>query len=85
MKIIKFGLRFWITLGSVFSFLFGWAIFSHSLKPAQPVSHIASLPTLAPLPPMNTLGSDPALGFQQSQQPSFNQSFFRPRFMTGGS
>lgn len=85
MKIVKFGLRFWITLGSVFSFMFGWAIFGHSLKPAQPVSQTASLPTLEPLPPLDLTGSDPGISFQHSQPSSFAQSFFRPRFMTGGS
>ncbi len=84
MKLLKLGMRFWITLGSVFSFLFGWAVFSHSLKPAQPVKvEAVQLPTLEPLPPMN--GSDSG-GFQP-QQPSFSRPFVNPGpfFMTGGS
>jgi hypothetical protein len=85
MKILKFGLRFWITLGSVFSFLLGWAIFGHSLKPTQPVSNASNepLPTLEPLPPMGSLSEAPR--FQQ--QPQFFQPSFssRPMFMTGGS
>ncbi len=84
MKLLKFGMRFWITLGSVFSFLFGWAVFSHSLKPAQPLKvEVAQAPTLEPLPPMNGFNGN---GFQ-SQQPSFFQPSFSPGpfFMTGGS
>ena len=82
MKIIKFGLRFWITLGSVFSFLLGWAILGHSLKPAQPVARVEAVPTLAPLPPMGSLTTT---NFQQ--QPQFFQPSIaaRPMFVTGGS
>ncbi len=82
MKIIKFGLRFWITLGSVFSFLVGWAIFGHSLKPIQPVNTaVASLPTLEPLPPMG-FSAEPRSQQPRSFQPQFSS---RPVFITGGS
>ena len=33
MKPLKLTLRFWILLSSVFSFIFGWALFSHAGKP----------------------------------------------------
>lgn len=85
MKIIKFGLRFWITLGSVFSFLLGWAIFGHSLKPIQPVSkpEFAALPTLEPIPPQGSESDDS--GFQQMPQLFRPAIASRPMFVTGGS
>ncbi|MFN8398813.1 MAG: hypothetical protein U0X74_02265 [Anaerolineales bacterium] len=84
MKLLKFGLRFWITLGSVFSFLVGWVIFGHSLRPVQPVSQasLAPLPTLEPLPPMGSLQDSHNRQFNQFTQPSFSS---RPMFMTSGS
>ena len=84
MKLFKFGLRFWITLGSVFSFLIGWVIFGHSLKPTQPVSqaNLTTLPTLEPFPPMGGLQDSRNRQFPQISQPSFSS---RPMFMTSGS
>lgn len=84
MKLLKFGLRFWITLGSVFSFLIGWMIFGHSLKPAQPFSqaNLTTLPTLEPLPPLGGMQDSRNRQFPQISQPSFSS---RPMFMTSGS
>jgi hypothetical protein len=94
MKLLKLGLRFWITLTSIFSFLVGWILLAHSPKPAASTNTSASpavtpLPTLQPLQPLS--GSDDS-NFQ-NQQPSFNfvqpqQQFQfrnRPSFSTGGS
>lgn len=92
MKLLKFGLRFWITLTSVFSFLAGWAMLAHAPKPveaaaAQSSSSVAPMPTLAPLQPLNFSSSG---GIRQQQfsvvQPPA-QSFFSsaPVFNTGGS
>ncbi len=96
MKLLKFGMRFWITLTSVFSFMIGWAMLAHAPKPvqasaAQTTSSVAPLPTLAPLQPLNFSSN----GGIQTQQfsvvppaPAPAQSFFSqpaPMFNTGGS
>jgi len=81
MKLLKFGIRTWITIASVLSFLAGWVMLVHAPKPAQlSVFNTApTLPTLEPLPP---LGMD--TNNIQSQS-----LFLRPRsrsfFRTGGS
>ncbi len=62
MRFFKASLRTLIMLASTFSFLGGWILLAHSLKPtsnsslsASSISGIAAtpLPTLAPLPGMN--------------------------------
>ncbi len=89
MKLLKFGLRFWITVTSIFSFLSGWILLAHAPKPTQSGSSAsgttATLPTLEPLQPLsefqpggNAFQSQPTFGFQPR-----NQS--RPFFRTGGS
>jgi hypothetical protein len=92
MKFLKLGLRLWITIASMFSFLVGWIMLGHSPKPTQPTSSantaFTPLPTLAPLPPLNTNdgGSSQNQQFffdsQSQPQPSFRS---RPFFSTGGS
>jgi hypothetical protein len=90
MKLLKIGIRFWITLTSVLSFLTGWVMLAHSPKPNQTTfssSSVASpLPTLEPLNPLS--GSNDNNNFQNqplfSVQPS-TRSQFRPAFRTGGS
>ncbi len=88
MKTLKFGLRFWITITSVLSFVGGWIMLVHSPKPAQlSFGNTSSAPTLEPLPPLSAFGS----GGNGSQ----NQSLFaiqprqrfssNPFFRTGGS
>ncbi len=58
MKLFKFGLRLWIMLTSVMSFLAGWIMLAHAPKPVQNSSpssvNIAPLPTLAPLPDLGS-------------------------------
>lgn len=97
MKLIKLGIRFWVTIVSVFSFLGGWILLVHAPKPfqgssSQPSSGNVPLPTLAPLPPLSSQGFDPNQNsFQQQQQPLFNvqpqprSRGFSPFFSTGGS
>jgi hypothetical protein len=90
MKLLKIGIRFWITLTSVLSFLTGWVMLAHAPKPNQATvsssSVAAPLPTLEPLNPLS--GSDDNNNFQNqplfSVQPSV-RSQFRPAFRTGGS
>ncbi len=89
MKLLKLGLRFWITVTSIISFLAGWILLAHAPKPNQSNSlasdAAAPLPTLEPLQPLsdfqpgdNTFQNQPTFGFQRR-----NQS--RPFFSTGGS
>lgn len=91
MKIMKIGLRVWIGIVSLFSFLLGWILFAHSAKPvsilsqpSQPQPVLASqLQPIPTLPPLN----DPQLSSQNiqpipQQQP---QMLFQPRLRSGGS
>lgn len=80
MKLLKSGLRFWITTASVLSFVGGWIMLVHAPKPAQLFPDPA--PTLEPLPPLfdlanNTSPSQSLFGFQPRQRNAF--------FRTGGS
>ena len=85
MKIIKKGMRVWITAASMFSFLVGWIFFAHANKPA-PLQ--VSQPTVA-APAQN----QPLRSFNNnnSQTGSFPFTFqnqvqsFSPRLRTGGS
>ena len=90
MKFLKIGIRFWITLTSVLSFLTGWIMLAHAPKPSQSSffsSNVAaSVPTLEPLRPLSDFGSDN----NSQNQPFFSaepsvRSPFRPSFQTGGS
>lgn len=90
MKLVKKSLRAWLTMASVFSFLGGWIILSHSNKPAplqigQPA--LSAQPSIAP----STNST-----IQQFSQNSSSNSFFpfssqvqsgsfSPRMRTGGS
>ena len=99
MKIFKFGLRLWITVTSILTFIAGWILLAHAPKPVQASSlstgngnDVAPFPTLQPLPPLN---GNPFNGHGkdgnnfQFQQPFFNQApqtfRHRPFFSTGGS
>jgi hypothetical protein len=84
MKIVKKSLRVWITVASVFSFLGGWILFSHSGKPAplqinQPVISAPSSNSTFQQFSRNSQSS----GFPFSSQ-SQSRSF-GPRLRTGGS
>lgn len=91
MKILKFGLRFWITLTSAVTFVTGWIMLAHAPKPDQQSSLFSSIssssvPTLEPLPPLsdfNANGNDLQSQSWFSFQPS--PRTFRPMFRTGGS
>ena len=87
MKILKAGLRVWITLASVLSFVGGWILLVHAPKPYQSTRtaadpQIEALPTL---PPLSNFSSGNTF---QNQQPQFQQQPFfsrQPAFRTGGS
>ncbi len=89
MKIIKKGLRVWLTIASVFTFLGGWIILSHSNKPAP--LQISQPAITAPSSNNNTFSQFSSNS--NSGISSFNSLFssqnnfqsFSPRIRTGGS
>ena len=87
MKIIKVVLHYWFAIISVFSFLVGWGMLAHSLKPVQPTQaspvNTASLPALPTIQAFN--GSSGNGGGQNISAPS-NQSVSNlPILRSGGS
>jgi hypothetical protein len=84
MKIIKKALHYWFAVVSVLSFLAGWGMLAHSLKPIQPVSLNNS--TLLNLPPIQAYTPNSQNGggsnFPVSNMQS-NAGF--PRLRSGGS
>ena len=101
MKPLKLALRIWFTITSVLSFLIGWALLSHAPKPAsifstQPTSSSISepmtvdpLPTLAPIPSLDNILTNPNTTVNLQPLPSFNNNAaynnILPRFRTRGS
>jgi hypothetical protein len=91
MKYLKSGLRFWITIASVLSFVGGWIMLVHAPKPDQSSSIQNAItntrPTLEPLPPLPNSGDDEVRqsgpGFFDVQPRLRTQS--NPFFVTGGS
>jgi hypothetical protein len=91
MKLLKIGIRFWLTLTSVLTFGMGWVMLAHAPKP-KPLGSaseniIAPLPALKPLSSFSDFDSDEDGSQAQSffnTQPGIN-SQFRPAFRTGGS
>jgi hypothetical protein len=87
MKFFKKVLHNWFAVVSIFSFLAGWAMLAHSLKPVQPTQSSAQNAILLPaLPPINAFGNENStgngLGLSVPANPS-NLGF--PRLRTGGS
>ncbi len=99
MKLIKLGLRFWIGLTSVSSFLGGWVLLAHSPKPVQSGSPASAstilttpLPTLAPLAPIQKFSGNNGSILQNvpvivppTAPPPSNFVPQQPVFTTGGS
>jgi hypothetical protein len=86
MKIIKTVLHYWFALVSILSFLVGWGMLAHSLKPIQSTQNTSastsiSLPALPPIQAFGT-GSGNGLNFSAPSNPS---TTFSPRLRTGGS
>ena len=89
MKIIKTLLHYWFAFISVVSFLVGWGMLAHSLKPVQPTQNTtaAGAVSLPALPPIQAFGGGTnGLNFSTSNnQPSNQSSSFFPRLRSGGS
>jgi len=94
MKIIKTALHYWIAIVSVLSFLIGWGMLAHSLKPVQASSQTStqntvSLPALLALPPIQAFGgltgnnSGSGLNLSVPNNPPPVSVF--PRLRSGGS
>lgn len=83
MKLIKLGLRVWITLASIISFLMGWVMLAHSPKPVQTGS-TQTTTSLSPLQPLDFgSGDDDSQNIPMFQ--SVNRPGLIPRFRTSGS
>jgi hypothetical protein len=87
MKIIKTLLHYWFAFISILSFLIGWGMLAHSLKPIQPTQNsTASSLSLPALPPIQAFGTGNGSGNGLVlSAPSNQSSTFRPRLRTGGS
>jgi hypothetical protein len=91
MKITKRFTHYWFVIVSILSFLTGWGMLAHSLKPVTSsqtttVKNMV-LPTLQPIEAFNS-GSGTSNSTSNGLQmvaPSNNQSIFAPVLRTGGS
>ena len=94
--LLRMVLRIWIGTASLFSFLIGWVMLAHSLKPVSgsasassaQAAQAAPIPTLAPMPNLDMWNQAGAGGVQSVQPnllplPSFSMG--APVFTTGGS
>lgn len=87
MKIIKTVLHYWFAIVSLLSFLVGWGMLAHSLKPIQPaqttIMNSASLPVLPTIQAFgNGSGNGSGLNFSAPGNKS-NVGF--PILRSGGS
>ena len=101
MKPLKLAFRIWFTITSVLSFLIGWALLSHAPKPASIFSSqtnltsvsvppaVDTLPTLAPIPSLDNILTNPNTTVNLQPLPSFTNNAATnnifPRFRTRGS
>ena len=84
MKLFKKAVHYWFAIVSVVSFLVGWGMLAHSLKPIQPAwasnGNAANLPSL---PPIQAFGNgNGGLNLSSSNNRS---NFGSPFLRTGGS
>jgi hypothetical protein len=90
MKIIKSALHYWFALVSILSFLVGWGMLAHSLKPVSAASQAsssstASLPALPPIQAFGGLtGNSGGSGLNLTVPNNPPTSVF-PRLRSGGS
>jgi len=81
MKIIRTALHYWFAIISILSFLVGWGMLAHSLKPIQPAQGTAgNTASLQALPPIQAFGN--GLNFTAPSSQS-NTGF--PILRSGGS
>lgn len=87
MKIIKTALHYWFAIVSILSFLAGWGMLAHSLKPIQPTqSSIVNTASLPALPPIQAFGGGRGNGSGLNFSAPGNQSNYGfPILRTGGS
>ncbi|MGZ6346965.1 MAG: hypothetical protein ACXWNC_05285 [Anaerolineales bacterium] len=89
MKIVKTALHYWIAVVSVLSFLVGWGMLAHSLKPVQAsqtsTQNTVALPSLPPIQAFGGLtGSNSGSGLNLTAPSNPPVSVF-PRLRSGGS
>jgi hypothetical protein len=94
MKIFKSALHYWIAIVSVLSFLAGWGMLAHSLKPVQAARssspNTASLPALPPIQAFGGLGGNELTGNNGGSglnlsAPGNSPASVFPRLRSGGS
>jgi len=93
MKPFKTFLHILLALGSIVSFLFGWATLAHAGKPVQPgqiqSSKQAALAPLPPLPPIQSIQAGSVSDGSQLQflvpQVQSSSGFFSQGLSTRGS
>ncbi|HEX7620221.1 MAG TPA: hypothetical protein VF359_03375 [Anaerolineales bacterium] len=89
MKIIKIALHYWIALVSVLSFLVGWGMLAHSLKPVQPsqtsTRNTVSLPALPPIQAFGGGTRNNGGGGLNFSAPNNQSSLGFPILRSGGS
>jgi hypothetical protein len=81
MKLFQYAIRVFVFVGSVAGFFGGWALFAHSNKP---VAAQVSMPSVAPLTPLNF---DAPISVQpiQPTAPMPRTQMTMPRLRTRGS
>jgi len=88
MKIIKTALHYWFAVVSVLSFLVGWGMLAHSLKPVQPTqattANVSSLPSLPPIQAFGGGSGSSGSGLNYAA-PSTQSNLGTPLLRSGGS
>ena len=87
MKTLKKFLRYWFAVASVLTFMGGWAMLAHSLKPVQPTQASNSSSTvLQNLPPIQSYdGTSNSNSSLNLISPGIQSNSSFPMLRTGGS